>query len=110
MTVPLTVLDATEEVNYDQAVSEHQQLSTAFALDDQDDDLKDAQSRQKKKLASQVMIECIQLDRELGIDVLETLHSKWLAIMEHPDTDAFKSLDDYFAFRGDNVGVQYVKV
>lgn len=61
---------------------------------------------QKKKMLSQALLECIEMDREHGIEMLDIYRHKWLAVMEHTNTDEFLNLDQYLAFRVLNGGAK----
>jgi hypothetical protein len=60
---------------------------------------------QKKWLVSQAFLESLQLDEELGAGMLQ-LYRKGLANMRHPNTDTFKTLDEYLVFRRRDIGVK----
>lgn len=89
----------------EKAIAEHSDLVAAMDINDKRQLNKESSSMQKKRLVSQALLECIKLDRELGIDMLDMYRLKWLAVMEHPDTDEFLTLDQYLAFRRNNIGM-----
>ena len=48
----------------------------------------------------------MSIDREKGILMVDSYRTKWLAIMEHQNTEEFVSLDAYLAFRRNNGGME----
>ena len=99
------LLDLTEEMNFEEAIAEHGDLSSALDLYDQRKLNTDSKSMRTKKLAAQALLECIKLDHELGLNMVESWRSKWLDVAEHPNTNSFKTLEEYLNFRRLNVAI-----
>lgn len=60
-----------------------------------------------KKLLSQSMLECIEIDHENGMEMLETCE-KWVKQVDVPDTDCFQTLGDFAEFRIINSAAELV--
>lgn len=69
--------------------------------------MKESKSAKTKKLASQVLLECVKLDQQQSLIMIDFYRKAWLAVMEHPNTDHIQSLDEYFFHRDKNIGIGY---
>jgi geranylgeranyl pyrophosphate synthase len=98
--------DACEEMDVEEAIAEHDDLDAAMDINDKRVLEEGSKSMKMKKLLSQSLIESISLDRELGIQMLETYRKLWLAVMEHPNTAEFQTMEAYLNFRRLNIGMR----
>lgn len=101
------VIDACEELTVEDATAEHGDLDAALDLNDGRTLNKESKSSKTKKLASQVLLECVKLDQEQSVVMLESYRKAWLAIMEHANTDHIQTLDEFFYHRARNGGMEY---
>jgi ophiobolin F synthase len=88
-----------------QAIAEHEDLIAAVDIESKKKSRADSASIQKKRLVSQVLLECLQIDKEQGANMLE-MYRDWLAHIEHPNTDTLRTLDEYLVFRRQNIGAK----
>lgn len=58
-----------------------------------------------KKLVSQCMLECVNLDRELGLSMLAAFRDLWLAISEKGSDKEAQTMEEYLQQRSDNGGM-----
>ncbi|GME26399.1 uncharacterized protein ALTATR162_LOCUS9465 [Neofusicoccum parvum] len=58
-----------------------------------------------KKLVSQCILECIGLDRELGLKMLAAFRDVWLAISEKNSHKEAQTVEEYLQYRSDNSGM-----
>lgn len=93
-------------MKYEDAMDEHNALATAMDLNQQD--IKNAKAAKMKKILSQSLLECLKIDHEMGMDILNSYRGTWLKGMEVLDIDRFQTLDDYAKFRIINAGVELV--
>jgi ophiobolin F synthase len=89
--------DLAERKNFKGAMEEHAALADAMNVDDEP--IQNERTRKMKKLLSQAILECVKIDRDVGIEIVDAYHKAWLTEMEVTDTDSFETLDDYLAFR-----------
>lgn len=102
----LACTDAAEEMDTETALVSHDGMAQAMDLQLQEKDLKDSKSLQLKKMISPLLLDCIRIDREYGMNVVDSMNTKWLAVMEQPNTDEITTLDQYFAYRYGNIGLE----
>lgn len=90
------------------AIEEHRHLEKSLNAVNESAVEKNPTSRgtKMKKLASQVLLDAIRIDKELGIHMLEMYQKGWLAVAERTENKDFESLEDYFAFRMNNFGMR----
>lgn len=90
------------------AVDEHKELSIAMDPDQSESIDSASKSMKFKSLLSDCILECISLDRENGLRMLESYRKKWLDVMEHPDIGEVQTLEEYLEFRYLNGGMELV--
>lgn len=88
----------------DEAMAEHDDFGESLDIHDKQKP-KGSRSAKLKRLAAQLLLDCISIDRELGIYMLEKYQKDWVAVMEKPDMGDFKSLEEYYEFRRANIGM-----
>ena len=101
-----TIADTSEEMQADDAITEHDDLGAALDINDQRVLQKGSKSEKLKKLVAKFLLDAMSIDREKGILMVDSYRTKWLAIMEHQNTEEFVSLDAYLAFRRNNGGME----
>ncbi|RMI96607.1 hypothetical protein CDV36_016300 [Fusarium kuroshium] len=92
-------------MKYEDAVLEHHDLGAALDINDERLLKSGSKSEKLKKLVAQFLIDAMRIDREQGIIMVDSYRTKWLAIMEHPNTKEILDLDEYLAFRRENGGM-----
>lgn len=103
-----TTTDTSEDMKYDEAVVLHDDLGAALDIHDDRQLASGSKSEKLKKLVAEFLLDALSLDREKGILMVDSYRTKWLAIMEHPNTEEFFELDKYLAFRRENGGMESV--
>lgn len=101
-----TIADSSEEMQVDDAIIEHDDLGAALDINDQRVLQKGSKSEKLKKLVAKFLLDAMSIDRAKGILMVDSYRTKWLAIMEHRNTEEFVSLDAYLAFRRNNGGME----
>lgn len=101
-----TTADTSEEMQADDAITEHDDLGAALDINDRRVLQKGSKSEKLKKLVAKFLLDAMSIDREKGILMVDSYRTKWLAIMEHQNTEEFVSLDAYLAFRRNNGGME----
>ncbi|KAL5340870.1 isoprenoid synthase domain-containing protein [Aspergillus crustosus] len=97
--------DGYEAMEMTAAVEEHRDFGRLF------DPSKPAQLRPStrasklKKLVSQVLLEAIKIDRDMGMYMFDMYNKGWLAVAGKDAVTPFKSLEDYQAYRRDDFGL-----
>ena len=94
-------------MTFEDAVAEHDDIGSALDFEDKRALRKGPKSARTKKLASQVLLECVKLDQKQSIIMIDFYQKAWLAVMEHPNTDHIQNLDEYFFPRDRNIGIGY---
>ncbi|KAH8846756.1 hypothetical protein MCOR07_007929 [Pyricularia oryzae] len=97
--------DACEEMTMASAHEEHLDLAGAMDVEDKRMLSKDSRSLRTKQLVSKAVLECIKIDRQGAMRMLEAYRKKWLRIMETYNTDEIDGIDDYFLARANNGGM-----
>ncbi|KAF2141602.1 uncharacterized protein K452DRAFT_271217 [Aplosporella prunicola CBS 121167] len=97
--------DAGEELSVEEAQVEHDDLHAALDPNDRRELAASSKAMKMKKLVSQCMLECITLDRELGLQMLAAFRDLWLAISEKDSDKEAQTLEEYFQQRRDNGGM-----
>ena len=100
--------DKSEQMSLDGARAEHADLDAALNVNELQSEAKSSKSLKTKKLAAQVLLQCIKIDHMQSIDMFDKLRSAWLAIAEHSEPDKIQTLDDYFYYRGRTGGIELV--
>jgi ophiobolin F synthase len=88
----------------DEAMAEHDDFGASVDIHNKQKP-KGPRSVKLKRLAAQFLLDCINIDRELGIYMLEVYQKDWVAVMEEPNMGGFKSLEEYYKFRKLNIGM-----
>lgn len=104
----LTDSDLTESMNFQVAMEEHDALAVAMDPHETQQEIKNARAARMKKLLSQSILECIKIDHEIGVDIVESYRTTWLREMDVPNTNSFQTLDEYAKFRTLNAGIESV--
>ncbi|KAF1360397.1 geranylgeranyl pyrophosphate synthase [Lizonia empirigonia] len=99
--------DATEDISLDEAINEHQQLSTALSIGiDADVSIQETKTRKFRHLVSNCVLNILSIDRDMGMRMIVSYQKKWLDVMEHLNYDQIRSLEDYLDFRMLNGGME----
>ncbi|MCJ1464556.1 hypothetical protein MMC07_003169 [Pseudocyphellaria aurata] len=98
--------DLTESMSCQGAIDEHDALAVAMDPHETQQDITNARGAQLKKLLSQSIQECIEIDHEIGVDIVESYRKTWLRGMDGPNTNSFQTLDDFAKFRALNGGTE----
>ncbi|KAL4902036.1 hypothetical protein BDW74DRAFT_187032 [Aspergillus multicolor] len=100
--------DGYEAMEMTTAIEEHRDFGRLF------DPCKPAQlhpgtrARGLKKLVSQILLEAIEIDRDLGMYMFDMYNKGWLAVAGKEAVTQFTSLEQYQAYRRDDFGIRYV--
>ncbi|KAI3395455.1 hypothetical protein diail_1318 [Diaporthe ilicicola] len=102
--------DAGEELTLEEAQREHDELHAALNPDESSKNNSsslspESRASKTKKLVSQCMLECIKLDRELGLAMLAAFRDVWLAISERHGDKQAETVEQYLEYRSDNGGM-----
>ncbi|KAH7110377.1 geranylgeranyl pyrophosphate synthase [Dendryphion nanum] len=97
--------DACEEMSMEDAHHEHLDLDAALDLEDTRALAKESKSSKTKSLASYALLECVKIDHQQSIAMLQSYRKQWLSVMEHHDTRTFESLEAFFRARSLNGGM-----
>lgn len=100
--------DVGESKDFQGAVEEHDALVVAMDPNETEQEIKNVRAAKMKKLLSQSILECIKIDPEIGMDIVDSYRKTWLKEMDVPDTDNFRNLDEYLNFRFLNAGAESV--
>ncbi|TXC04895.1 hypothetical protein FocTR4_00002175 [Fusarium oxysporum f. sp. cubense] len=97
--------DLNEELSVQDSKTAHEHMKPA--LDPQDIRKWDPNSPQMKfkMLLSECVVECIKIDRELGISMLKAFRVLWLDVAENASSEEPQTLDDYWRVRRSNGGL-----
>ncbi|MCJ1270922.1 hypothetical protein MMC22_010819 [Lobaria immixta] len=69
-------------------------------------EIKNMNAAKMKKLLSQSILECIKIDPEIGMEIVDSYRKNWLKKMDVPDTNSFQNLDEFINFRYLNAGAE----
>ncbi|KAK1984577.1 geranylgeranyl pyrophosphate synthase [Colletotrichum cereale] len=97
--------DAGEGLTIEEAEAEHGELHAALNPDDKRCLAPESKAMKTKKLVSQCILECINLDHELGLNMLAAFRDVWLAISEKNSDKEAQSIEEYMQYRSDNGGM-----
>ncbi|KAL0256811.1 hypothetical protein SLS55_007620 [Diplodia seriata] len=97
--------DTGEELSIAEAQAEHDDLYAALDPDDRRSLAMDSKAMKTKRLVSQCMLECVGLDRELGLNMLAAFRDLWLAIGEKDSDKEPQTMEEYLRMRSDNGGM-----
>lgn len=64
--------------------------AVAVRMDFSQQDIKNARAAKMKRLLSQSVLECIKIDHEIGMDVVNSYRETWIKRKYVVDTDFFK--------------------
>ncbi|KAK7726171.1 hypothetical protein SLS63_007685 [Diaporthe eres] len=98
-------LYACEEMSIAAAHEEHLDMEAAMDVDDNRALDSDSRSLKTKHLVSTAVLECMKVDREGAMRMLEAYRKKWLQIMETYNTEEINNVEDYFFARANNGGM-----
>jgi ophiobolin F synthase len=87
------------------AHNEHLDLDAALDLEDTRALAKESKSSKTKSLASYALLECVKIDHQQSIAMLQSYRKQWLSVMEHHDPRTFESLEEFFRARSLNGGM-----
>ncbi|KAI9768777.1 MAG: hypothetical protein M1839_003962 [Geoglossum umbratile] len=96
--------DVAEDMDFDGAMEEHNAFAQALDVVEDRGPAKTERASKMKKLLAQATLECVKLDHEVGMEIVDAYRKKWLVDMDIPNTETFQTLDDYLAFRRANAG------
>ncbi|EUC27964.1 hypothetical protein COCCADRAFT_41432 [Bipolaris zeicola 26-R-13] len=97
--------DGGEGLSIEDAQTEHGELCAALDPSDISSAAPGSRAMKTKKLVSQCMLECINLDRELGLKMLAAFRDVWLAISERNSDKEARTMEEYLKYRSDNGGM-----
>ncbi|KAK7702273.1 hypothetical protein SLS64_009851 [Diaporthe eres] len=97
--------NACEEMSIAAAHEEHLDMEAAMDVDDNRALDSDSRSLKTKHLVSTAVLECMKVDREGAMRMLEAYRKKWLQIMETYNTEEINNVEDYFFARANNGGM-----
>jgi ophiobolin F synthase len=97
--------DGGEGLSIEDAQTENDNLYAALNPDDKGNKTTDLRATKMKKLVSQCILECISLDRELGLKMLAAFRDVWLAISERNSDKEAQTMEEYLKYRSDNGGM-----
>ncbi|OMP86939.1 Geranylgeranyl pyrophosphate synthase, partial [Diplodia seriata] len=97
--------DTGEELSIAEAQAEHDDLYAALDPDDRRSLAMDSKAMKTKRLVSQCMLECVGLDRELGLNMLAAFRDLWLVIGEKDSDKEPQTMEEYLRMRSDNGGM-----
>jgi hypothetical protein len=97
--------DGGEGLSVEDAQAENGDLYAALDPDDISSVTPDSRAMKTKKLVSQCILECISLDRELGLKMLAAFRDVWLAISERNSNKEAQTMEEYLKYRSDNGGM-----
>ena len=97
--------DGGEGLSIEDAQAEHNELHAALDPDDISSATVGSRGMKTKKLVSQCVLECISLDRELGLKMLAAFRDVWLAISERDSDKEAQNMEEYLTYRSDNGGM-----
>ena len=95
--------DIAEEFNYEGAMDEHNSLAIAMSVDDAMP-VKTQRQAKMKKLLSKAILECFDMDKDVGLEIVDSYRKIWLVKMDMPNTNNIACLEDYIDFRRLNAG------
>lgn len=101
----MLLADTGEELGIDEAQAAHDDLHAALDPDDKRSLPMGSKAMKTKKLVSQCMLECVSLDRELGLNMLAAFRDLWLAISERDSDKEAQTMEEYLRIRSDNGGM-----
>ncbi|RDH38420.1 isoprenoid synthase domain-containing protein [Aspergillus welwitschiae] len=101
--------DVYEALDMDQARAEHRDLGALFdPHGQQPSSSRSTRAPKLKKLVSQILLEAIRIDRDLGMYMFDMYNKGWLSAAGGKEGKApqFNSLEEYQAYRRDDFGIR----
>ncbi|KAL1796230.1 hypothetical protein ACET3X_004770 [Alternaria dauci] len=97
--------DGGEGLSIEDAQVKNDDLYAALNPDDTSSIAPGSKATKTKKLVSKCILECISLDRELGLKMLAAFRDVWLAISERNSDKEAQSMEEYLKYRSENGGM-----
>ncbi|GLA65892.1 hypothetical protein AtubIFM54640_008092 [Aspergillus tubingensis] len=101
--------DGYEAMDMDQARAEHRDFGALFDPNGQPlSSCRSTRAPKLKKLVSQILLEAMRIDRDLGMYMFDMYNKGWLSAAGGKEGKApeFKSLEEYQAYRRDDFGIR----
>ncbi|KAK8091906.1 Ophiobolin F synthase [Apiospora hydei] len=99
------VPDKGEGLSIEEAKAENDELHAALDPDDGRCLTPDSRAMKTKKLVSQCILECVNLDHERGLNMLAAFRDVWLAISEKNSDKEAQTIEEYLQYRSENGGM-----
>lgn len=100
-------IDASEGMDLEEAIAEHRDFERSLDIETKESPEQGSRADKLKRLAAQILLEAVHIDRDMGIHMLEMYQKEWLAIVEKNDDEEFENLEEYYAYRKCNFGMRY---
>ncbi|TLS25455.1 hypothetical protein PpBr36_06851 [Pyricularia pennisetigena] len=97
--------DACEEMPIATAHEEHLDMADAMNIEDERVLSSSSRLMKMKQLICRAILECMEIDREGALRMVEAYRKKWLGIMETYNTDEIHQADEYLLARANNGGM-----
>ena len=97
-------------MDMDAARMEHRELGLLFDPNRQHQPTSGTRAPKIKKLVSQMLLEAIRIDREMGIYMFDMYNKGWLAVAGEAKVWQFDSVEEYQAYRKNDFGTMYVAI
>jgi ophiobolin F synthase len=88
-----------------EAHQEHLDMEAAMDVEDARTLSSSSRSLKTKQLVSAAVLECIKVDSEGALRMLEAYRKKWLQVMETYNTETIDNIPEYFLARANNGGM-----
>ncbi|PSN71887.1 geranylgeranyl pyrophosphate synthase [Corynespora cassiicola Philippines] len=98
--------DASEGMGIEDAIAEHRDFERSLDIEPTEEPAQGSRADKLKKLAAQILLEAVRIDRDMGIHMLEMYQKEWLAIVEKNDDKEFGDLEEYYTYRKCNFGMR----
>ncbi|KAF4151442.1 hypothetical protein CNMCM6069_003861 [Aspergillus lentulus] len=99
--------DGYEAMDMDQARTEHREFGALFDPHEQLPSRRGTRAAKLKKLVSQILLEAIRIDRDLGMYMFDMYNKGWLSVAGgEGKVPQFNSLEEYQAYRRDDFGIR----
>ncbi|KAG2005097.1 hypothetical protein GB937_009054 [Aspergillus fischeri] len=99
--------DGYEAMDMDQARTEHREFGALFDPHEQLPSRRDTRAAKLKKLVSQILLEAIRIDRDMGMYMFDMYNKGWLSVAGgEGKVPQFNSLEEYQAYRRDDFGIR----
>ena len=97
--------DGGEGLSIEDAQAENSDLYAALNPEEISSITLSSRATKTKKLVSQCIVECISLDRGLGLKMLAAFRDALLAISERNSDKEAQTMEEYLEYRSDNGGM-----